>query len=204
MKQAPSGASAGRPHWAGHGLTAAVVTLGLASALAGSALQPPVPLDGERQGAVWVGVLLLAACVALGAWRWVQDANQRAIAAVVAMFVLPVMGATSMPDLLHAANADLPWRHALSSEAHRQAHRTEAFVALQTQSLGKHRAAHLLMTQVSAEAPTLQRQISRHQLAALQALQDAGTLKPGMPVHVTIEEGLLGWRFVRRIDTAAR
>ena len=211
MKQGRPGASA-RPahrwagHWAGHTLTATVVVLGVVSVLAGVRLQAPVPLDGDRQGAVWLCVLALAAAVALCAWRSVKAERQRAVAALVTVFVLPVMGATSIPDLLNAANAGLLWPRVLSEGEFRvQASRIETLVSLQTQALGKHRQAHLLVTRLSpdtadtADTADMQRHISRHQLAALQELQRAGTLRPGMQVRVTIEQGQLGWNFVRSI-----
>jgi hypothetical protein len=180
-----------------------LVVLGVVSVLAGVRLQAPVPLDGDRQGAVWLCVLALAAAVALCAWRWVKAKRQRAVAALVTVFVLPVMSATSIPELLNAANAGLLWPPVLSEGEFRvQAGRIETFVNLQTQALGKHRQAHLLVTRLSPDTPDtadMQRHISRHQLAALQDLQRAGTLRPGMRVRVTIEQGLLGWNFVRSI-----
>ncbi len=208
MKQGRPGASAhpahgSAGHWAGHALTAALVALGVVSILAGVRLQAPVPLDGDREGAVWLCVLALAAAVALCAWRWVKAERQRAVAALVTVFVLPVMGATSIPELLNAANAGLLWPPAPSAGEFRvQAGRIETFVNLQTQALGKHRQAHLLVTRLSpdkADTTDMQRHISRHQLAALQDLQRTGTLRPGMRVRVTIEQGLLGWNFVRSI-----
>jgi hypothetical protein len=174
-----------------HVICTALILIGVASMACGLKLAPPVPLDGKSQTATWIAVLMLSGLIAgLTTWR-VKPLSDRLTVFLIAAFLLPVLGATAIPDLLCALNA--------AGTPAAESQHLERLVELKHESLGKHRERQVLITRSMDGQSLRQREISPTQFRALQT--HAWTLH--QPLSIEVAEGLLGWRFVRAVKDAS-